>query len=116
IHFRETLKRGDQPPKPVQAKSDDLLVLQYTGGTTGVAKGAMLTHANLCANVHQILNHMTKLFKTESQVVAVALPLYHIFAFNIHGLCAISRGAHNILIPNPRDLPAFVKAIKPYKI
>lgn len=117
LSMRDTLKLGaGQPFTPVPVTGDDLLVLQYTGGTTGLAKGAMLSHANLCANVRQILNHMTKLFKTESQVVAVALPLYHVFAFNIHGLCAVSRGAHNILIPNPRDLPAFVKAIKPYKI
>ncbi|MBC6907448.1 long-chain fatty acid--CoA ligase [Saccharophagus sp. K07] len=116
ISFREALARADQPWRPVDIKSEDLVVLQYTGGTTGLAKGAMLTHGNLCANVHQVLNHMTKLFKTESQVVAVALPLYHIFAFNIHGLCALIGGAHSVLIPNPRDIPAFVKAIKPYKI
>lgn len=116
LNVRDALKLGDRPVTPVPVNGDSLLVLQYTGGTTGVAKGAMLSHGNLCANVQQILHHMTKLFKTESQVVAVALPLYHIFAFNIHGLCAISRGAHNILIPNPRDLPAFVKAIKPYKV
>jgi long-chain acyl-CoA synthetase len=117
ISLRDTLKRGSaQPFKPVPITSDSLLVLQYTGGTTGLAKGAMLSHANLCANVRQILNHMTNLFKSKSQVVAVALPLYHVFAFNIHGLCAVSRGAHSILIPNPRDLPAFIKAIKPYKI
>lgn len=115
--IREALKLGEQQPyTPVPVNSDTLLVLQYTGGTTGVAKGAMLSHGNLCANVQQVLNHMTKLFKTQSQIVAVALPLYHIFAFNIHGLCAVARGAHNVLIPNPRDLPAFVKAIKPYKV
>lgn len=116
VAFTQVLKLGDQAPHPVSVNPNTLLLLQYTGGTTGVAKGAMLTHDNLCANVRQILHHMTKLFKSQSQVVAVALPLYHIFAFNLHGLCAVSRGAHNILIPNPRDLPAFVKAIKPYKV
>lgn len=116
LSFAESLRLGDKPARSVAVTGNTLLVLQYTGGTTGIAKGAMLSHGNLCANVQQILNHMTKLFKTESQVVAVALPLYHIFAFNIHGLCAVSRGAHNILIPNPRDLPAFIKAIKPYKV
>lgn len=116
LNLRNVLEHGDRPLAPVLVNGDSVLVLQYTGGTTGVAKGAMLSHANLCANVQQILHHMTQLFKTESQVVAVALPLYHIFAFNIHALCAVSRGAHNVLIPNPRDLPALVKAIKPYKI
>lgn len=116
VSFTQALKVGNQAPRPVAVNPNTLLLLQYTGGTTGVAKGAMLSHGNLCANVHQVLHHMSKLFKTRSQVVAVALPLYHIFAFNLHGLCAVSRGAHNILIPNPKDLPAFVKAIKPYKV
>lgn len=114
--LRDVMKLGDRPLTPVAVSGETLLMLQYTGGTTGVAKGAMLSHANLCANVHQILHHMTRLFKSKSETVAVALPLYHIFALNIHGLCAITGGAHSILIPNPRDLPALVKALKPYKI
>lgn len=116
LSLSQALDLGKLPPRPVNVRPESLLLLQYTGGTTGVAKGAMLTHGNLSANVQQVLNHMSKLFKTDSQVVAVALPLYHIFAFNLHGLCAVSRGAHNILIPNPRDLPAFIKALKPYKV
>lgn len=116
ISFREAMAQGDKPWQPVEVKPEDTFVLQYTGGTTGVAKGAMLTHANLCANVTQVLHHMHKLFKTESQVAVAALPLYHIFAFNLHALAAFSRGAHNVLIPNPRDIPALVKAIKGYKV
>ena len=116
IDFREAMTKGDQPFKPVEVQADDVLVLQYTGGTTGVAKGAMLSHKNLCANVYQVLNQMHKLFTSPSEVAVAALPLYHIFAFNLHALAAFSRGAHNVLIPNPRDIDAFVKAIKPYKV
>lgn len=117
VTLRQAFRLGGAPLKPVPRRSaDDLLVLQYTGGTTGVAKGAMLSHGNLCANVQQVLGHMSKLFKTHSQVVVAALPFYHIFAFNLHALCAFAKGGHNILIPNPRDVKAFVKAIKPYKV
>lgn len=112
VSLLDALNQGDQPFTPANAERDTVLVLQYTGGTTGTAKGAMLSHYNLCANVEQILNHMTQLFQEASDEVVAALPLYHIFAFNIHALCAFSRGAHNILIPNPRDIPAFVKTIK----
>lgn len=116
LNFDEVMNLGSKPISLVDALPDFLLLLQYTGGTTGVAKGAMLTHSNLCANVEQLLSHLSKLFKIESEIVVAALPLYHIYAFNIHGLCSFSRGAHNILIPNPRDLNAFVKAIKPFKV
>lgn len=116
ITLTEVLKLSADTFLPVTATKDDLFVLQYTGGTTGVAKGAMLSHGNLCANVQQILGHMSQLFKTDSQMVVAALPLYHIFAFNLHCLCSFSKGAHNILIPNPRDIRAFVKAIRPYRV
>jgi long-chain acyl-CoA synthetase len=116
ISFRDAMSKGDKPYNPVVAKPEDILVLQYTGGTTGVAKGAMLTQKNLAANVYQVLHHLPTLFKTHSQIAVAALPLYHIFAFNLHALSSFSRGAHNVLIPNPRDIKAFVKAIKPYKV
>lgn len=114
--FNTALAKGSQPYTPVPAKSSDLLALQYTGGTTGVAKGAMLSHANLCVNIEQTLTHLYPLLSEPDQEVAAALPLYHIFAFNLHALAAFSRGAHNILIPNPRDLASFVKAVKNRKI
>lgn len=116
VDFREAMALGDKPWQPIAVKPEDVMVLQYTGGTTGVAKGAMLTHRNLCSNVYQVLHHMHKLFQTESQVAVAALPLYHIFAFNLHALAAFSRGSHNLMIPNPRDIPAFVKAIKGYEV
>lgn len=114
--FLQVYKTSEKDFVDVEIDPGDLFALQYTGGTTGVAKGAMLTHSNLSANVYQILGHMTKLFKEQSEVFVAALPLYHIFAFNLHALCAFSCGAHNVLIPNPRDLPAFVKAITGHKV
>lgn len=111
----EALQQSPDTFKKPTSEPGDIMALQYTGGTTGVAKGAMLTHSNLCANVFQVLSHMSKLFKEESEVFIAALPLYHIFAFNMHALSAFSCGAHNVLIPNPRDIPAFVKAVRPYK-
>lgn len=116
-HFAETVsaslpeRSAIAPPSP-----DDLFVLQYTGGTTGVSKGAMLSHRNLCANVQQVVLNNDRLFAKDSEIIVAALPLYHIFAFNLHSLCAFLYAAHNILIPNPRDIKAFVKAVKPYKV
>lgn len=118
VPFPKVLQLGaSQPPTPCPPpKQDDLFVLQYTGGTTGVAKGAMLSHGNLCANVQQVLGHIQKPFRTESEVIVAALPLYHIFAFNLHAFCAFCMGGHNILIPNPRDIKALVKAVRPFKV
>lgn len=102
-------------PRPfsVDAPSEDsLLVLQYTGGTTGVAKGAMLTHGNLANNVWQMVQHMPEAFSSDKEIFVACLPLYHIYAYNLHGLCAFSTGCHNILIPNPRDIPAMSKSLK----
>jgi long-chain acyl-CoA synthetase len=98
--------------KPVQITPEDVAVLQYTGGTTGVAKGAMLTHRNLVANMMQVNLHMQKVFRSNQELYVAPLPMYHIYAFTIHCTSAVSLGNHNLLIPNPRDIPAFVKAIK----
>ena len=116
ISFRKALSRGNKAFE-VQAKNaDDVAVLQYTGGTTGVAKGAMLTHGNLCSNVWQMIKHMPEVFDAEREVWVACLPLYHIYAFNLHGLCSICAGAHNVLIPNPRDLHSLTQALLPHKI
>lgn len=97
---------------------DDTFILQYTGGTTGVSKGAELTHRNLAANMLQIRNLFESKFRTvekpEYRFLA-ALPLYHIFAFTICELYGLCQGATNLLIPNPRDLPALVKEIAKFK-
>ncbi|MBB5320672.1 AMP-binding protein [Marinobacter oulmenensis] len=101
--------------EPVELKPDDLAVLQYTGGTTGVAKGAMLTHANLVANVLQIRPMMENQVKEGQEVVVAPLPLYHIYSFTLNCGIMVEAGAHNVLIPNPRDIPGFVKELQKHK-
>lgn len=93
---------------------DDIAFLQYTGGTTGVAKGAMLTHRNMVANVLQSAAWIGTEAKPGKDVVITALPLYHIFALTANWLVFVKFGAHSILIANPRDFPAFVKELKQY--
>ncbi len=91
---------------------DDLAFLQYTGGTTGVAKGAMLTHKNMIANMLQVGEWMAPLLKLGEETVVTALPLYHIFSLTVNCLSFMRRGATNLLITNPRDIPGFVKTLR----
>ncbi len=113
IRFREALKRGSRHPLPaVQITHDDIAFLQYTGGTTGVAKGAMLTHRNLVANMQQASAWIGTNVRLGEEVIVTALPLYHIFALTANGLVFMKYGAKNILITNPRDMPGFVKELK----
>jgi long-chain acyl-CoA synthetase len=100
---------------PVDIKLDDLAVLQYTGGTTGVAKGAMLTHANLVANLTQVRPMLEDQVEEGKEVVIAPLPLYHIYSFTLNCGIMLEAGAHNILIPNPRDIPGFVKELQKQK-
>src|SRR5690606_20707441 len=93
---------------------DDIAFLQYTGGTTGVAKGAMLTHRNMVANVLQSAAWIGTEAQSGKDVIITALPLYHIFALTANWLVFLKFGAHSILIANPRDFPAFVKELKQY--
>lgn len=114
IDFLHTLAKSSasRPFSPVSVEPSTLMVLQYTGGTTGVSKGAMLSQGNLASNVWQLQAHLPEAFSETSEVYIACLPLYHIYALNLHALSAISAGHHNILIPNPRDLPSMVKALK----
>ena len=112
IAYKDILSHTTKPFTIDKPSPDTLLVLQYTGGTTGVAKGAMLTHGNLASNVWQMIGHLPEAFSGESEVFVACLPLYHIYAYNLHGLCAFSAGACNVLIPNPRDFKAMSKALK----
>jgi long-chain acyl-CoA synthetase len=93
---------------------DETAFLQYTGGTTGVSKGAMLTHRNIVANMEQIRSWISPLLKDGEEVAVCALPLYHIFALTLNALALGKIGAHNILITNPRDIPGFIKELKRY--
>jgi len=95
---------------------DDVAVLQYTGGTTGVAKGAMLTHGNLVMNMEQSMELLAGNLKRGEEVILTALPLYHIFAFTVNMLAFYWMGAQNILIPNPRPLSNLKRAFENYRI
>ena len=94
---------------------DDGCILQYTGGTTGVSKGAELTHRNVLSNSIQTLECLGKTFKDGKEIIVCPLPLYHIYAFTICMMTLFAKGAMCVLIPNPRDIDAFVQQIKPHK-
>ena len=94
---------------------DDIAFLQYTGGTTGVSKGAMLTHGNIVANLQQVSAWIGTGLKEGAELVITALPMYHIFALTGSCLTNIKIGAHNVLITNPRDMPGFVKELAKYR-
>ena len=91
-----------------EAKQDDIAVLQYTGGTTGVAKGAMLTHGNLVANMLQVKTLLTN-WRDGQETIIAPLPMYHIFSFTVCCMAMMNTGCHSYLITNPRDIPAFLK-------
>ena len=96
----------------VEITSNDLAFLQYTGGTTGVSKGASLSHGNLCANVQQVEEWIHPLFKDGEDTIITALPMYHIFALTANCIVFFRYGAVNVLITNPRDMKAFCKDLK----
>ncbi len=115
ISFREVLARGAAMEfKPVQMDREDLAFLQYTGGTTGVAKGAMLTHRNILANVEQTGIWVSESFKEGSEIAIAPLPLYHIFCLT-STLSFLKWGTLIVLITNPRDMPALVKELGQWK-
>lgn len=95
--------------------SDDVCLLQYTGGTTGVSKGAMLSNANIIHNAEQTIERLASGCKEAQEIFVCPLPLYHIYAFTVNMVTFACKGNLNVLIPNPRDLTAFVSAIKPFK-
>ncbi len=112
IRFRDALSRGgDGHFERVEQGHDDLAFLQYTGGTTGVAKGAMLSHGNMVANMLQAGAWIGKQATEGEEIIITALPLYHIFSLTANGLVFMRLGGLNWLITNPRDMPAFVKEL-----
>ncbi len=102
--------------QPVEKTPDDLAMLQYTGGTTGVSKGAMLTHRNIVANSLQNTTQSSQIFREGIEVTVCPLPLYHIYAFTVHCMAMVTKGCHSILVANPRDLPALLQEIKTFPI
>ncbi|MGE5172105.1 MAG: AMP-binding protein [Rudaea sp.] len=113
IAFKTALAQGARhEPRPVALGVDDIAFLQYTGGTTGVPKGAMLTHGNLIANLQQVSAWMASDFTEGEEIVVTPLPLYHIFALTANLLTFVKWGAKNVLIANPRDLPRLIKELK----
>ena len=116
ISFSKALAegRGRTLQKPV-ITHDDIAFLQYTGGTTGVAKGAMLLHRNIVANLLQSRAWLRPFLKMDDQIIITALPLYHIFSLTANCLVFMTLGAENVLIPNPRDMPGFVEELKKHK-
>lgn len=115
IGFLQALNLGGKTePQDQIGKPQDLAVLQYTGGTTGVAKGAMLSHSNLIANFQQIHHAIKGELNTAAEIYIAPLPLYHIYALMIHCMVLVASGNHSVLIPNPRDLDALVKTMKSY--
>ena len=113
VRFRDTLTLGRMHQLPdIRNAPEDLAFLQYTGGTTGVSKGAMLTHRNMVANMQQAASWVGTNVKLGDELIVTALPLYHIFALTSNCLVFMKFGAANLLITNPRDMPGFVKEIK----
>jgi long-chain acyl-CoA synthetase len=108
IKFNQTLSYNLSYSRP-SVESGEVAFLQYTGGTTGVSKGAMLTHRNVISNMEQICAWMADDLKDAEETVITALPLYHIFALVVNCLTMLKKGANNVLITNPRDMPAFIK-------
>ena len=113
VRFQEALSRGANHPLPKPTVvHDDVAFLQYTGGTTGVAKGAMLTHGNMVANMLQAGAWFGSKIKPGEETIITALPLYHIFALTCNCFIFLRFGGRSVLITNPRDMPAFVKELK----
>ncbi len=113
VAFRQALKGGaTREHREVQRELDDIAALQYTGGTTGLAKGTMLTHRNLVANMLQAGQAIGPGLHNGEEVVIAPLPVYHIYTFTVNCLFLMETGNHSVLITNPRDLPAFVKELQ----
>ena len=121
VRFNEAIARGTKAPfKKPEIKADDVAVLQYTGGTTGVSKGAVLLHRNVIANALQseawYAPAMAKVPADQQPTTVCALPLYHVFAFTVGMMLSVRTGGKLILIPNPRDIPGVLKELSKHTI
>jgi len=116
VSFKDMLHKSEGLALlPVKVGHEDIAFLQYTGGTTGVSKGAMLTHCNIIANLQQAHAWLKPVLTKGDELIVTALPLYHIFALTANCLTFLKLGASNLLITNPRDIPGFIKELKKYK-
>ena len=117
ITLNDALKKGEEVQfSKVNMTSDDIAFLQYTGGTTGVSKGAMLTHRNMISNLEQNKAWMgTHLTETPQETIITALPLYHVFSLTVNCLTMCKIGAKNVLVTNPRDIKGFVKELSKHQ-
>lgn len=116
IPLMDVIRDGANLPfAPVELNQDDLIFLQYTGGTTGLSKGAMLTHGNLVSNVMQYRSFVGSLVEEGNEIVITALPLYHIFALMVNFITYFLAGAKNVMITNPRDMPGFVEELQKHR-
>jgi long-chain acyl-CoA synthetase len=116
ISFRQMLRQGKKKHfKPTKLSHENIAFIQYTGGTTGISKGAILTHGNMVSNVLQAYAWVSPLGINQDDIIVTALPLYHIFSLTANCLTFLKAGACNILITNPRDLPRFIQSIKSSK-
>jgi len=117
IPFQTTLKEGAAHTfRPVSLTREDTALLQYTGGTTGVAKGAILSHGNICANMQQAAEWIANLLRPGKETVIAALPLYHIFALTVNLMIFTQAGSKIILITNPRDMKSFIGDMKKERV
>ncbi|MFZ1704071.1 MAG: AMP-binding protein [Saprospiraceae bacterium] len=117
VTFMHALREGRNFKLPeFDNCADDVIIHQYTGGTTGVSKGAMLTNRNLVSNMIQIKIWMVNHLEEGKEITLSPLPMYHIFAFTVNCLAMLSYGAHTVLVVNPRDLPSVIKEFKKHKI
>jgi long-chain acyl-CoA synthetase len=115
VSFKRALRLGANAPfERVNVSPDDLAFLQYTGGTTGTPKGAMLSHGNIVANLQQAHAWLRPVLEEGREIIVTALPLYHIFALTANCMTFMKIGATNVLITNPRDIPGFVKELARY--
>lgn len=116
IPFKAALKKGRTLNfTPVAVDGEDIAFLQYTGGTTGVAKGAILTHRNMVANIEQVLAFTKPVLTGSDEIIITPLPLYHIFSLTANCLAFICFGAYNVLITNPRDIPNLIEELSKVK-
>lgn len=116
VKLNDALKAGEKEKfTPVELNKDDIAFLQYTGGTTGVAKGAILRHKNILANTEQISVWMIPSLIEKKEIIVTPLPLYHIFALTVNLFSFFNKGAKNILIADPRNIPHFIKEIRKYR-